>query len=355
MAINFNNCSFQLVRDTRMAVSLSISGITAVALLASLVALAYLQYLPPTIAYPIAGGSFIASLLIGSLIATLRSKNGQISHDAPQGGLSVSVQPPPINKAAPPPIEEVIKKASLVTVNPNAKRSFPPSEVWPFITTEFELALTVGEEKFIYNLPITEFRDEEGRVYADFVYNDEIHSTVVNQTEGREFSEDNHPWTVETEKPPLKAYYLNEKMLLDGCLSCFSAWSRLGYLLENNQNDAARYFITAATRGSITFQVPGLESVSCEGVVVTFTRDVFQPLINSDQIELLKKSDIEWHSEMGYQLGNPIWNYNIRGPILSVERKGDDHVLVEYSMPSLRPGNFKQGTVVRQESIHKNE
>lgn len=323
-----SNYSFQLHPDTRTTVSLGVAGITTVALLVTLVTLTYFQHLPP-FTHCIAGGGSAASLLIGSLVATCRRKNAQISPSKELGtnvpitlGLSASHEETAnMIPVAPPPIMDVLDQVTYVTVSPNANKCLPPSKVWPFTTAQFSFTLSVGNKQFNYDLLITEFKEIEGKVHACFVHNGKIHSMVVNEESGREYIKDSVSWTLSTEKISPRATLLNAKIQLEGYLSAFHAWYRLGHLL--NENKAGWFFFTNSAETNAVFKVPGLQSVSYKGSVVTFTRNTSHPLIHLDQIELLKKSSHPTVLKIGDQLDNPVWHYDAKQPILSVTSEGD--------------------------------
>ncbi len=323
-----SNYSFQLHPDTRTTVSLGVAGITTVALLATLVTLTYFQHLPP-FTHCIAGGGSAASLLIGSLVATCRRKNAQISPSKELGtnvpitlGLSASHEETAnMIPVAAPPIMDVLDQVTYVTVSPNANKCLPPSKVWPFTTAQFSFTLSVGNKQFNYDLLIIEFKEIEGKVHAYFVHDEEIHSIVVNEESGREYSKGGLSWTSSTEKASPRAAHLNEKIRLDGYLSAFHAWYRLGHLL--NENKAGWYFCTNSAENNAIFEVPGLQSVSYKDSVVTFTRDPSHPLIHLNQIELLKKSSLAIASKIGHQLDDPVWYYAAKQPILSVTSEGN--------------------------------
>lgn len=98
--------------------------------------------------------------------------------------------------------------------------------------------------------------------------------------------------------------------------------------LDTSQNKAARYFENGkewtGEKTTTRFRIPGLQSATHQGDTVTFTRDAAKPLIQPDQLLLLKSSKVEWHRELALQLENPVWSYDLGQPILSIDRQGDE-------------------------------
>lgn len=309
-------CSFRCVNDTRSRASLATASVFAIATLVTLVALTYLRQLPPHM-YFTAGGSFAGSILIGTLVATLRCQkpHAPIKNEIPPSIGEQIASPPPQVKPI-PPLNEALEKAASITINPHAGKCHPPSNISPFITTEFELTVTTAQEKFTYSVPILQFYDDDGVVFAECIHNSKIIQIPIHEEVGREYGGTGWTWTMPTEKQLPRVQALNGKIVLNDYISLSFAWYRLYHYLPDQ---AAWYFLRHSSRDKSEFEVPGLKSVKYEDSVLTIERDNSLPLIDSDQVQLLKDSTVEWHRTVGKQLDSPIWLYKAENLEVTVD------------------------------------
>lgn len=340
MAIN-TDYSFQFIGDTRTRISAGMATTVALGALAILVTLTYFQYLPQ-ITYPISGGVALSIVLIGALIATLRQKPIELppnlepskilnEFSAPPGEVllpntSYKAEIAPIEEVQ-PSLDEAMKTATKVSVHPESISNYPPSELYPFPTTDFTMKLTVDGKQWSYVVPVAHFTKEGDCVKAIFFHNQTQCHIVVHEERGGGSDRWGSCWFFEGAP---RVEHLNGNIQCPGYISLNKAWESYSNI---KSNQVALYFaygtrMTGKNTGTM-FRIPGLlppelQAVTFQGTIVTFTRDPSIPLVPPEQINLLKSSSLKWHQKLALQLENPVWSYDIGRHILSIDRKGDE-------------------------------
>lgn len=338
--------SFEFHTDSRTCFSLGSASALALGALAILVTLTYFKYLPD-MTYPIAGGVALSSLLVGGLGATLRRKTieappySRFFHPLKEGlapttptasRTPLPQQPTPVNLTPTLPIaeirpsfEEALKTATHVSVHPDPHQTHPPSELHPFPTRDFTMKLTVDGKLWSYTVPVAQFRrKKENRVEAILLQGQTFSKIVVDEEKGGGFDPWGSSWYFEG-LPRVES--LNATIRCPGYLSLSKAWQSW---LSIQANQAANYFMNGGyckskeKKTSTLFEVPGLQSTTYRDKTVTFTRDSTIPLINPDQLALLKNSDVEWYQRLALQLENSVWTCDIHSSILSIESEAEE-------------------------------
>ncbi len=332
------------VADKRTALSMGLSGSAAVAIAVTFVVLAALEIMPIW-AYGIGGGGFVVSFAIGALVATIRR------HDEAEVGLKNEseqiVTEPKQTQIACPSLEEALKKAKCISVDRTVGQVQPPSAIWPFPSGYFTFSLSIeGEEKTLgYTAQVAQFFEQDNELWATLILNGELKNFKVDESTGPEWNPDSQGWVMPLSqgRPVDRAYQLNSQMMLKGYLSYIRAWYDL--YCHITEGSSAHYFYLKRVGNGITLDIPDLYDrkglLVGKNVLLTFKRDASIPLINAEQLALLKKSNVDWHKSIVEQLESDEWTYTLeRDRFKSWGEVGDNPSMVWITVTEQKPQSF---------------